>query len=196
VRWHQDKAYGFAYNRGQNALNLFCGDPRRSFHILKKDAFSLATHGKGYPNESDLAFTSQGTAYALIRRDADSYSAQLGVSKAPYKHWQFKDLGFYLGGPVMLLQSDHRAILAGRILVNDLFRTAVLKMDLVTGRTEVELLLPSAGDNSYPGLQVRDNNLYLSYYCSHQEKKVVSTWPVLVWMSERFRLPISLPRYN
>lgn len=171
LRWFQNKAYGFAYNRSQNAVNLYSGDPRRSFHMLKKGALSLASHGKGYPNESDLVFTSSGTAYALIRRDADSYSAQLGVSKPPYKQWQWQDLGFYLGGPVMLLHNDHQAIVAGRILVNNTLRTGVLKMDLVTGHTVVELLLPSAGDNSYPGLVIKNKDLYLSYYSCHEQQK-------------------------
>lgn len=171
LRWFQNKAYGFGYNRGQNAVNLYSGDPRRSFHLLKQNAFSLDTHGKGYPNESDLCFASDGCAYAILRRDADNYSTQLGKANPPYKSWIWQDLGFYLGGPVMLLQNDQQALLAGRIMHRDKFRTAVLNIDLNTARSELALLLPSSGDNSYPGLVIKNNDLYLSYYSSHREQK-------------------------
>jgi hypothetical protein len=84
VRWHKDEAYGFAYNRKQNAIHLYSGNPRSNFHLIQPFALSLKQHKKDYPNESDLIFD-HDNAFAIVRRDADSYTAQLGHSTFPYK---------------------------------------------------------------------------------------------------------------
>jgi hypothetical protein len=39
---------------------------------------------EGYPNESDIIFDNN-KAFAIVKRDADSYSAQLSHSTFPFK---------------------------------------------------------------------------------------------------------------
>ena len=170
VRWHNDQAYGFAYNRKQNAIHLYSGHPRRSFHIHQPFALSLHRHKKGYPNESDLIFD-KNKAFALVRRDADSYTAQLGHSTFPFKKWQWIDLGRYIGGPVMLKLDSNFALVAGRILKHGECVTGLLKMNLSNGDLQELLILPSEGDNSYPGLVLKKDKLYISYYSSHLDNK-------------------------
>jgi hypothetical protein len=130
----------------------------------------LHKHKKGYPNESDLIFDGKN-AFALVRRDADSYSAQLGHSKFPYKKWSWIDLGRYIGGPVMLHLGENFALVAGRIVKNGQLVTGLLKMNLANGDLQELLILPSAGDNSYPGLVLKEGLLYVSYYSSHEDNK-------------------------
>jgi len=170
VRWHKNRAYGFAYNRKQNAIHLFSGNPRRSFHLHQPFALSLHKHKKGYPNESDLIFDNNN-AFALVRRDADSYSAQLGHSKFPYKKWSWIDLGRYIGGPVMLRLDQNFALVAGRIIKKRQLVTGLLKMNLSNGNLQELLILPSGGDNSYPGLVLKEDILFVSYYSSHEDNK-------------------------
>jgi hypothetical protein len=170
VRWQKDIAYGFAYNKRQNTIHLFSGDPRRSFHRHQPNALSLLKHNKGYPNESDLLFDDD-KAYAIVRRDADSYSAQLGQSNYPYKKWQWLDLGRYIGGPVMLKITSNVAIVAGRIIKKGKLVTGVMRLDLLSGKLFELGILPSAGDNSYPGLVLDRHILYISYYSSHEDNK-------------------------
>ncbi|MEO9945595.1 hypothetical protein [Paraglaciecola sp.] len=170
ITWHQGLGYGFAYNRKRNAINLFSGDPRRSFHRHVSSAFSLTKHGKGYPNESDIIFNKQ-TAYALIRRDADSYTAQLGVSHFPYKNWKWVDLNRYIGGPAMLELNSGLAVVAGRIIKKGKLVTGVLTLNLKTAKLTEQLILPSKGDNSYPGLVLKETKLYVCYYSSHEDNK-------------------------
>ena len=43
------EAYGFAYNRRANSVSLYKGDPARSMHVHKEEAFCLDKQGKGYP---------------------------------------------------------------------------------------------------------------------------------------------------
>jgi hypothetical protein len=171
LRWHKGQAMGFAYNRGQQALDLYQGDPRRTFNPIQHKVFSLAIQGKGYPNESDIAFADDDTAYALIRRDADSCTAQLGVAKPPYKRWQWFDLGEYIGGPVMLKLDAVKALVAGRYWQGLNPRTALFELDLQSAKLQLKLILPSAGDCSYPGLVLKDKTLYVSYYSSHIDNK-------------------------
>lgn len=170
VRWHKNQAYGFAYNRKQNAIHLYSGNPRRSFHLHQSFALSLDKHKKGYPNESDLIFDNN-KAFALVRRDADSYCAQLGHSTFPYKKWSWIDLGRYIGGPVMLRLNTDFAMVAGRIIKQGRLVTGLLKMNLLNGNLQEVLILPSGGDNSYPGLVLKEGRLYISYYSSHEDNK-------------------------
>lgn len=170
VRWNKAQAFGFAYNRGQNAIDLYQGDPRRTFDKIVSGAFNKEKHHKAYPNESDLLFIEQ-QCFAIVRRDADTYSAQLGHSSYPYKQWHWLDLGFYLGGPVMLPLNNSQGLLAGRVIHKNSLRTAIFKIVFKTGKTSDFLLLPSKGDNSYPGLVRLNNLLYVSYYSSHEDDK-------------------------
>lgn len=170
LTWHKDQAFGFAYNKNQNAIHLYSGDPRRSFHQHQPYALSLEKHQKGYPNESDLLFIGK-QAYALVRRDADTFSAQLGHSSYPFKKWVWTDLGQYIGGPAMLKLDDNYALVTGRIIKNAKLVTALLKMNLFTGALQELMILPSSGDNSYPGLVIKNQTLWISYYSSHQDNK-------------------------
>ncbi|MGS2720397.1 hypothetical protein [Paraglaciecola aestuariivivens] len=170
LRWHNNQAYGLAYNKQQQALDLYAGDPRRGFYLQQKSVLSLAKHNKGYPNESDLIFKGD-KAYALVRRDADSFTAQLGHSQAPFKQWRWTDLGRYLGGPTMLALNQNYALVAARIVKQKKLVTALLTMHLETGHLQELMVLPSSGDNSYPGCVLEGHNLYLSYYSSHQDNK-------------------------
>ncbi|MCC2606273.1 hypothetical protein [Planctobacterium marinum] len=180
IRWHQQRhatssktqhqAFGFAYNRAANSVHLYSGDPVGSFHIHQPDVLSLEKHKLGYPNESDLFF-SNNTAWAIVRRDADSCSAQLGYSNWPFKRWQWHDLGFYLGGPCMLPGDNGEVWLAGRIWQNQRFSTALLRLNLKDKQLRKITTLPSAGDNSYPGLVLHNKTLFMSYYSSHEDQK-------------------------
>ncbi|MCF2948147.1 hypothetical protein L0668_08520 [Paraglaciecola aquimarina] len=180
VKWLNDMAYGFAYNRRANAINLYKGHPKRSFHLHQPSVLSLAKHNKGYPNESDLVFINN-TAFALVRRDADTYSAQLGVSHFPYKKWQWTDLKAYIGGPAMLKINENTLLIAGRVVQGKQLVTGLLslnidtlkanKLNVVSKLLKLHTILPSSGDNSYPGLVLKNGSLYVSYYSSHESNK-------------------------
>lgn len=167
LTWHQGQAYGVAYNRQANAVRLYRGDPRRTFECIEPELFSLRRHNKGYPNESALFFDQAGTCHLLLRRDADSYSAQWGVAKPPYRRWQWQDLGKYLGGPQMLAVDDNQLLIGARIIREHRAKTALLSLDKRDRQLRLLHIFPSAGDNSYPGLVTKDDALYLSYYSSH-----------------------------
>ncbi|MFA3790640.1 hypothetical protein AB6T38_05950 [Aliiglaciecola sp. SL4] len=167
IRWQDGQAYGFAYKRAQQQLNLYKGNPLRTFDCFKTDALSLASHGLGYPNESDLCFSQNGNAYAVVRRDADTFTAQWGVAKPPYSAWQWYDLKQYIGAPV-ILQFDAKTILiCGRAWLAGKFKTALWKIDIETKKLTLQIVLPSDGDCSYAGMIKSEQGIYISYYSSH-----------------------------
>ena len=173
LRWHQQKAYGFAYNRAQQALHFYSGHPRRTFHQHKAQVLSLAKHGLGYPNESDLLFTQDEKCYAIVRRDADTFSAQLGVARPPYKQWQWHDLGEHIGAPCMLKMNDKQVLVGGRLFQRGSPKTALWQVDLTSKTLKLLHILPSAGDTSYPGLVHTNGQIWLSYYSSHAGKSKI-----------------------
>lgn len=173
LRWHQGIAYGIAYNRAAQRVSLYAGNPRRTFECINQDLFSLSKNGKGYPNETDMFFDKNATMYVLLRRDADTCTAQLGVARPPYRRWQWTDLGVYIGGPAMLAMDNNKALVCGRVWTEQGPKTALLKMDLLGKRPELLQFLPSAGDTSYPGMVLNQQGLYISYYSTHEHKTMV-----------------------
>lgn len=164
---HKGRSWGIGYLRQANQINLYSGQLRGRMEIVSEAILSQQKHGLGYPNESDLRFTSDSTLVTVVRRDADSFTAQLGISKPPYRRWQWQDLGVYIGGPAMHLLSDDTALVAGRSWDSRALHTRLWLLDIVTGKLTSLAVLPSGGDNGYPGLAIHDNTLLMSYYSSH-----------------------------
>ncbi|MDY6928360.1 MAG: hypothetical protein SWN10_14825 [Pseudomonadota bacterium] len=164
---HNHRHWGLAYLRRADRLDLYCGHLRSSMQQVKTGVLSRQRHHLGYPNETDCFFADNGQLYALTRRDADSFTAQFGVSKPPYARWHWHDLKVYIGGPAMLPVDDRTALVAGRHNTNKGFVTRLWRLDLKTARLTTLVTLPSGGDNSYPGLVKHNGLLYVSYYSSH-----------------------------
>ncbi len=169
IRYFKDTALGIAYNRAQNRVKLYQGDPLRGFNCRLQSLFSLAENGKAYPNESDITFLEDGTAICILRRDADSYTAQLGIAKPGYTSWKWFDLAEYLGGPAVLQLKNGKIIIAARrILWPFKLKTWLFELDLAQKQIAPLLELPSAGDNSYPAMLEKNNKLYISFYSQHR----------------------------
>jgi hypothetical protein len=77
----------------------------------------------------------------------------------------------YIGGPTMLQIKPEKELVAGRVLHYNNLVTALLTLNVMTGQLNPVCIFPSAGDNSYPGMQQVGNLLYLSYYSSHMDNK-------------------------
>jgi len=130
---------------------------------------------QGYPTEVALRFDSDGTCYALVRRDRrgdDPSSAMLGISPPGYKQWQWKDLGSEFngfGGPNFIQIPGGHWLATGRMHDGGA-HTAICYLDVENGAMTKLAKLPSGGDTSYPGMVWHNNILYISYYSSHEGK--------------------------
>jgi hypothetical protein len=163
VSWHEGVGYGVVYQR--------VGD-RWQVHLLSTTDGITFDHVTrlpvdGQPNETTLRFTEAGEMLALIRREGSDHRAVLGRSRSPYTNWSFTTLEKAIGGP-NLIQGHHGDWwVSGRHSGESGSRTFVARLG-ADGRLHDEVMLPSAGDTSYPGLVRKDDTLLVSYYSSHE----------------------------
>lgn len=181
VTWRGGRAYGVSYDHRPAGGAAGDAQGRGPEWVLKfvesRDGLQWSELSRlnvpGRPNETTLRFLPNGDAVALIRREGSEthpdQQAWIGVARAPYKEWTFKPAGHRLGGPNFLILPDGRMIAGGRDYRDSpRNRTAIGPLTL-DGYTPM-LLLPSAGDNSYPGFVWHDGILWMSYYSTHEGK--------------------------
>lgn len=121
---------------------------------------------EGRPNEVTIRFISDGEMLMLIRREKGNRKALLGKSKAPYKDWIYIEAPFFIGGPDFIALGENRFVGGGRIDG----KTGIISFD-ADGNFKKVLDLPSNSDSSYPGFVLRKNQLFISYYSSHETEK-------------------------
>lgn len=168
--WHKGSAYniGYATRRAGNlGVRLYKSQDGKHFETLV-ERLSV----EYFPNESSMVFTKDDTCYCLLRRDprdGSPSSGMLGIAKPPYTNWEWKDLGTRTGGPHMIQIPTGQLIAAVR-LYDKPVRTSVCVVDPVAGSITEKLKLPSGGDTSYAGLVWHEDQLWVSYYSSHEGK--------------------------
>ncbi|MEX2216022.1 MAG: sialidase family protein [Phycisphaeraceae bacterium] len=163
VTWHEKQAYGIGYSTVKpQFVRLYSSQDGRAYAALVDDLKI-----EGYPNETSILFRKDGTALCLLRRDPDL--GLLGSAKPPYTQWTWKSTGTRLGGPHMIELPDGRLLAVVR-LYDKPVRTSVCHIDADTGKLTELLKLPSGGDTSYAGLVWHDDQLWISYYSSHEKK--------------------------
>lgn len=177
VTWHRGKAYGASYSRSDP------GNKRKEWNIKLFESsdgihYDLLTHWDipSYPNETTLRFLKDGTMVALVRREGKlDNNNWLGTSEPPYTRWTWKVLSYHIGGPNFIVLPDESLWVSGRLLYTipyaDVEKTFVGTIE----NKEVKplLILPSGGDCSYPGLVFHDDNLWVSYYSSHETNTAI-----------------------
>ncbi len=163
--WHKGTAYSVGYDTvGEKFVRLYTSRDGRAFETLVPRLFD-----DGYPNETSIVFQPDTTALCLLRRDGNPGTGKLGISKPPYKEWEWKDLGVKIGGPHLLRLPDGRHVAAVR-LYDGKVRTSLMWLDPETAKLTEFLPLPSGGDSSYAGLVLEGGLLWVSYYSSHEGK--------------------------
>lgn len=163
--WHKRTAYGIGYGTADRRLiRLYASRDGSKFNTLVENLLD-----RNYPNETSILFREDDSALCLLRRDGQELSGLLGHSRPPYVDWSWQDLGVRIGGPHMIRLPDGRFIAALR-LYDGRTRTSLMWLDPEAGKLTEFLKLPSGGDSSYAGLVWHDNQLWVSYYSSHEGK--------------------------
>ena len=161
VTWHEGTGYGVIYQLAEGDWRLWLLKTADGIHFEKAARLNVS----GRPNETTIRFAPDGKMNVLIRRElAGDNAAYFGTSAAPYTDWNFTSTGTSLGGPNFLYLPDGRIFAGGRVAG----RTGLGFLDPNTSEFRLFTVLPSAGDNSYPGFTVRNGILYVSYYSSHE----------------------------
>lgn len=188
VTWQDGIAYGIGYATVKPYFaRLYRSPDGKNYEALVDDL----KIDNPYPNESSLVF-SNGEAFCLLR---GSGPAQLGTARAPYDRWEWKKLGVPFGGPKLLRLPDGRFVAAGRSYNQEGQKgmagraTVLCWVDFSKAKLTEFLRLPSAGDNSYPGLVYHDGILWVSYYSAHEEE-VTDTYGKTSIYIARVRIPM------
>lgn len=171
VTWHNGIGYTVDYQigpeerRGPTATYLL--KTADGVHFSKVSPIEL----DGFPNEATIRFDENDVMHVLIRRETADQRGVLATSRPPYEQWEFQKLDFRLGGPNFVFMEDGSMILGTRVY-GDQVHTALFVGDKTTGFRKA-IRFPSSGDNSYPGLLIRDDTLWVSYYSSHEGKSAI-----------------------
>jgi hypothetical protein len=185
VTWHEGVAYGFSYLREEANSDrwklVLCkstdGVNFEPIHTLDADDLP------GFANEVNVDFLPDGTMVALIRRDGGDKQGYIGTALPPYTaNWSLVPMGHQIGGPEFIRLPDGRMYAGGRSYPGGA-KTVLARM--TTTSYEPQVTLPSGGDTSYPGLVWHDDQLWMSYYSSHEGKTSIYL--------ARFNLPPIMP---
>ncbi len=118
-------------------------------------------------DETAFLFEKDGSVLAVARRGRGN--AELCRSKKPWTDWQRTDLGEYIGGP-LLVKWGKRYLVGGRKKTKAGYKTALSW--LIDDKLHTFAILPSGGDNSYPGfIELSPQRALISYYSSHEKYK-------------------------
>ncbi|MFM7129796.1 MAG: sialidase family protein, partial [bacterium] len=184
VTWHNGVAYGISYipqarvqpdakaaaNKNDEIkpgaaewkLKLVKSADGINFEIMKY------LDVPGFANESTVRFLPDDTMLAMVRRESGNRHGWLGTSRPPYTEWKWNETDYRFGGPNFMVMDDGTMWAGSRDHRQKESKTAIGRM---TGeRYTPELVLPSGGDNSYPGFVFYQNELWMSYYSSYEVK--------------------------
>ena len=164
AKWHQDDCYAIGYNI--NFTRLYRKSTGRDFSIHKPILFE-----RGFSNESDWVYLQDGTMAVLLRRDGKTdNSAMLGISQGDYSQWVWHDLKIRIGGPCLLYLNDDLILAAIRTYSEKDAHVELHKLDIQQQKLVPLLTLPSAGDCSYAGMIKQGDQVWISYYSSHEDE--------------------------
>lgn len=164
VTWNGDTAYGISKfpENGEAQQTLVASKDGVHWNVIAR----LNVPGG---DEATIRFLEDNRAVILMRADHDSY---IGESAPPYKAWQWTKTGHFVGGPDFLVLPDGRMIGGGRIYQNDDPKLPKTGIGFLTPDAfQPEMILPSNGDSSYPGLVYQDGVLWVVYYSSPESGK-------------------------
>jgi hypothetical protein len=123
----------------------------------------------GQPNETTLRFLKNGSAMALVRRDAADKRGYIGTAAAPYREWKWTPLATVVQGQNFIELPDGSLVAGSRGLGKTPGAHMILSK-MTASALEPVLELPSGGDCSYPGMLWHEGHLWVSYYSSHEGK--------------------------
>jgi len=159
VTWHGGTGYGVTYGSG---LALLATDDGVHYRLV-----SRLDEVTEKPNETAVQVRSDGTMHLMVRREGGDKRGWWGTALPPYTEWQWEEMDIPLGGPDFILPGDTLCIAGTRSLYAS-EKTMLFKGGL-DGRLEEVCLLPSGGDdNSYTGMLIEGDELWVTYYSRHE----------------------------
>lgn len=171
VTWYKGAGYTIDYQigpeerRGPTAMYLLKTIDGKTFTKVSKLEID------GFPNEATIRFADDGKMHVMIRRETEDQMGVWATSPAPFTKWEYNKMNIRLGGPNFVFTGEGKIIAGTRVYKPSVYTA------LFTGTPEGEfreiLAFPTSGDNSYPGLVIREGKLWVSYYSTHEGKSSI-----------------------
>jgi len=194
VAWKDSIGYSVGYRTiTPYQTTLYSGSPEEG--VDSSPVISPLVSGS-YVNETVLVVRPNTDLLALTRRDPvapyTTSVALLGNAVAPYTSWEWIETDCRLGGPDML-ELPHGRIAVGARVYTPITHTGLLWLNAQQGTLTEFLELPSGGDTGYPGIIVHGDELWVSYYSSHEGKASIylATGISIVPPRARVYLPVA-----
>lgn len=171
VTWFRGKAYGVSYLGGGGTTG-----PRAAFLFESSDGIAWQQITElTLPNlsETTLRFRDDGEmiAFSVVVPPRPAVRATgIGSSRPPYREWTWREVPVPSGGPNFLILPDGRWLAGTRKFSTDMSTTETVLAWLSRDALTPFLTFPSGGDTSYPGLVWHEDELWTSFYSSHEGK--------------------------
>lgn len=163
VTWNKGIGYGIDYQtKNKDAWEIYLTKTTdgKTFDRVSQ------LHVDGQPNEATVRFDKDNNMYVLIRREDGDKVGMIAKSSYPYTDWSYEKLDLRLGGPNFLVLNKSELVMGTRKYTQPV-ATQIMLTDL-KGVIKKQYILPSGGDNSYPGLIIHKKHLWVVYYSSHE----------------------------
>jgi len=173
VTWHKETAWGCLQQSPPG------GNEKRALWLVKsRDGIHFEPVTKlevPFPTETTLRFRADDTLIAMARCEGKPAIGRIGIASPPYKDWKFTESNKRFGGPNLVELPGGRWLAGSRQYDPPPSRTALWWFDPDKAEFSDLLLLPSDGDNSYPGFAIDAERgvVYTSYYSSHEGKAAI-----------------------
>ncbi|RIH63057.1 hypothetical protein D1164_21750 [Mariniphaga sediminis] len=161
VTWHHSVGYAVLQRVNPRTSLLFKTRNGRKYKLITDFSEQIS----GGPGESTVRISPDGEMFMMARRRTGN--GLWGRSEPPYLDWEWSDTGIRMGGPDFVPLNDSFYIAGTRVANNQPYYTGLFLVNKEGHFTEI-YKLPSGGDNSYPGIVVENNKIYVSYYSSHE----------------------------
>lgn len=168
VTWHDGVGYAVSYNKAPEGDNN--GNELWFVKTTDGKRFEAITKLQidGYPNEATVRFLPDGRMAIMVRREAGDTRGWWGTSTAPFTDWKWTKMGLRLGGPDFIVLDDNRIVMGTRNYAVPGYAKTCIYIGNNNGIFEEVMVLPSGGDNSYPGIITVADELWVSYYSGHE----------------------------
>ena len=165
ITWYKDKAYAFGYTftAGSSVFDMY-----ESTNGIAFKGMNLIENTFPFRGEATIRVDDKGQFYAIIRsRDLILGKIVDNGTKKSFKVFN-KIPVLSLGGPNFIFYKN-KMLISGRD--SEAMKVVLFSYDLDSDTYQRLYELPSGGDCGYAGMVIRDNELWMSYYSSHERNK-------------------------
>ncbi|WP_132022377.1 hypothetical protein [Flavobacterium sp. ov086] len=165
ITWYKERAYSFGYTftAGSSVFDMY-----ESTDGLDFKGTNLIENTFPFRGETTIRVDDKGQFYAIIR----SRDLILGkiVNEANKKSFQIinKIPVLSLGGPNFIFYKN-KMLITGRD--SEAMKVVLYSYDLDDNTYKKLFVYPSGGDCGYAGMVIKDGELWVSYYSSHDRYK-------------------------